>query len=207
MSNTIIAISREFGSGGRLIGEKLAAELGLLFYDKSIIQMAAEKSGLSPTFIEQSEENIPNSFLFNLSASAYASFKPAVLYDAPINDKTFFAQSSVLRDIAAKDSCVIVGRCADYILRDEPGIVRIFIHAPVEERKKRAIEIYGLDSDNVASKLKKIDKSRENYYKYYTGERWGDPKNFDLMLNTGFTGIDDAVDMLKTILRRKKMVF
>ncbi|MCF0120155.1 MAG: cytidylate kinase-like family protein [Oscillospiraceae bacterium] len=205
MSNTIIAISREFGSGGRLIGEKLALELGMMFYDKSIIQMAAEKSGLSPSFIEQSEENIPNSFLFNLSASAYASFKPAILYDAPINDKTFFAQSSVLHDIAKKDSCVIVGRCADYVLRDEPGIVRIFVHAPVEQRIKRAIETYGLEQDNAAAKLKKIDKSRENYYKYYTGERWGDPKNYDLIINTGFIGIDETVDMLKALLRKKKM--
>ncbi|MBR2831940.1 MAG: cytidylate kinase-like family protein [Oscillospiraceae bacterium] len=206
MSNTIITISREFGSGGRLVGEKLAQVLGIPFYDSAIIEMAAEKSGLSPSFIEQNEEHIPNSFLFNLSASALSSYKPSLQYDTPINDKTFFAQSAVVRELAAQGSCVIVGRCADYVLREEPGLVRIFVCAEAEDRKKRAVENYGLDSATIDSRLKKIDKARANYYKFYTGENWGGIHEHDLIINTSFIGVDGAVEVIRTLLKEKGFI-
>ena len=206
MSNTIITISREFGSGGRLVGEKLAQALDIPFYDSAIIEMAAEKSGLAPSFIEQNEEHIPNSFLFNLSASALSSYKPSLQYDTPINDKTFFAQSAVVRELAAQGSCVIVGRCADYVLREEPGLVRVFICAEPEDRKKRAVEKYGLDSASIESRLKKIDKARANYYKFYTGENWGGIHEHDLIINTSFIGIDGAVEVIKTLLKEKGFI-
>jgi len=205
MSNLVITISREFGSGGRLVGEKLAKELDIAYYDRSIIQMAAEKSGLSPHFIEKSEERISNSFLFNLASTTYTSFRTFTQYDTPVNDKTFFAQSSVIREIAEYESCVIVGRCADYILREHDNLVRVFIRSTPEARVKRAVEEYGMESGEAASKIKKIDKGRANYYKFYTGESWGDIKIFDLIINTAFTGVDGAVStVLAAINGRNK---
>lgn len=201
MDKYIITISREFGSGGRLIGEKLAARLGVEFYDKSIIQLAAERSGLSYKFIEQNEENVTNSLLFNISAAA--SFSQAMTYiDTPINDKTFIAQAEVIRELA-KTNCIIVGRCADYILRDDPALVRIFITADLDDRIRRAVEEYDFPSVTACEKIKKIDKTRANYYKYYSGQPWGNLHNYDLVVNTSFTGVQGAVAVIMTMLEEK----
>ncbi|NLA87181.1 MAG: cytidylate kinase-like family protein [Clostridiales bacterium] len=201
MDKYIITISREFGSGGRLIGEKLAQRLGIEFFDRSIIQMAAEKSGLSYKFIEQNEEHVTNSLLFNISSAS--SFSQAMTYfDTPVNDKTFFAQAEVIRELS-KNSCVIVGRCADYILREDPALVRLFITAKYDDRVRRAVEEYNHPSATAAEKIKKIDKNRANYYKYYTGQSWGNLHNFDLVINTSFTGIQGAVSVIMTMLEEK----
>jgi cytidylate kinase len=206
MSDLTLTISREYGSGGRQIGEKLAQALGIGFYDKSIIKMASEKSGLSPDFIEKSEESIPNTFLFNLKQSAFSNFDSVSFYETPTSDKMFLAQSTVIKEISEAERCVIVGRCADYILRDTPGVVRVFIHASSEDRAKRAVEAYNLPSDNAAAAIRKIDKNRANYYKYYTNRYWGDFKNYDLAVNTSFTGIDGAVELIRTMLAEKGLV-
>ncbi len=201
MDKYIITISREFGCGGRLIGEKLAARLGIEFYDKSIIQLAAEKSGLSYKFIEQNEEHVTSSLLFNISAAS--SFSQAMTYfDTPVNDKTFFAQAEVIRELS-KNSCVIVGRCADYILREDPALVRLFITAKHDDRVRRSVEEYNYPSATAAEKIKKIDKNRANYYKYYTGQSWGNLHNFDLVINTSFTGVQGAVSIIMTALEEK----
>ncbi|SHI23612.1 Cytidylate kinase [Sporobacter termitidis DSM 10068] len=203
MDKFIITISREFGSGGRLIGEKLAARLGVEFYDKSIIQMAAERSGLSYKFIEQNEENLTSSLLFNFPAAAsYTNFKTAAYFDTPVNDKTFLAQTEVIRELA-KSSCIIVGRCADYILRDDPALVRLFITAGFDDRVRRAIEEYRFPSEGAEEKIRKIDKSRANYYKYYTGQPWGSMHNYDLIVNSSFTGVFGAVAVVMTMLEEK----
>ena len=206
MGNLIITISREFASGGRFIGEKLAAQLGIPFFDKTIIQMAAEKSGLSPEFIEQSEEKASNSFLFNLATTAQSSSNFMLQYDTPVTDKAFFAQAAVIRELAAKDSCVIVGRCADHVLREEEKLVKIFVFGTLEDRVRRAVDKYGVSAHGAEEKIKKIDKSRSNYYKYYTGEPWGAVKNFDLAINSTFTGLDGAVSIIKTMLLEKEWI-
>lgn len=201
MDKFIITISREFGSGGRLVGEKLAARLGVEFYDRSIIKLAAEKSGLSYKFIEQNEEHVTNSLIFNISAAS--SFTQAMTYfDTPVNDKTFFAQAEVIRELAG-NSCVIVGRCADYILREDPALVRLFITANLEDRVRRAVEEYNYPAVTAVEKIKKIDKRRANYYKYYTGQPWGNLHNYDLVINTSFTGIPGAVSIVMTMLEEK----
>jgi cytidylate kinase len=203
MDKFIIAISREFGSGGRLIGEKLASRLGVEFYDKSIIQMAAERSGLSYKFIEQNEENLQSSLLFNFpAATSYTNFKTAAFFDTPVNDKTFLAQTEVIRELA-KTSCIIVGRCADYILREDPATIRIFITSSFEDRVRRAIEEYRFPSEGAEERIKKIDKSRSNYYKYYTGQPWGNLHNYDLVVNSSFTGVFGAVSIIMTMLEEK----
>lgn len=206
MDKFIITVSREFGSGGRLIGEKLAEKLGVEFYDKSIIQLAAEKSGLSYQFIEQNEENINGSMFFSLPASAtYTGFRTAAYFDTPVNDKTFLAQTEVIREIA-KNSCVIVGRCADYILREDPALIRLFITSSFEQRVRRAVEKYGFPAEDAEEKIRKIDKSRSNYYKYYTSRAWGSIHNYDLVVNSAFTGIPGAVSVIMTMLEEKGIV-
>lgn len=201
MDKFVITISREFGSGGRLIGEKLAARLGVEFYDKSIIQLAAEKSGLSYKFIEQNEENITNSLLFSFPATSSYSGTTAY-FDTPVNDKTFLAQTEVIRELA-KNSCIIVGRCADYILREDPALIRIFITANFEDRVRRSVEEYEFPSEAAGEKIRKIDKSRANYYKYYTGQAWGNLHNYDLVVNTSFTSIQGAVAVILTMLEER----
>ena len=206
MNKIIVAISRQFGSGGRIIGERLAAELGILFYDKTIIELAAKKSGLSTDFIEKSEEHASNSFLFNLASSSYTAPSYMFHYDLPIADKAFFAQASVIKELAAKDSCVIVGRCADYILRNEPNCIKVFVHANMEDRKKRIENIYKISADEVESKINKIDKGRANYYRHYTSEKWGDIFNHDLAINTSIVGINGAVRVIKAMLKEGKYI-
>lgn len=206
MSNLVITISRDFGSGGRLVGEKLALRLGIPFYDKSIIKLAAEKSGLSPDFIERSEEQASNSFLFNLVSTAHAGPNFFLQYDTPVNDKAFFAQAAVIREIAERDSCVIVGRCADYVLREHDNLARVFIYSSPEDKVRRAVEEYGIPAQGAEDRINKINKGRANYYKYYTGEVWGSLRAHDLSINTSFTGIDGAVDVIMSMLKTKQMV-
>ena len=200
MDKSVITISREYGSGGRQIGELLAKELDIPFYDKEIIQMAAEKSGMSAGFIEKSDESIPNTFLHNLKYSAYSSYDSISYYDTPVTDKVFLAQSSVIKELAAQGSCVIVGRCASYILRNESNLVRVFIRGMLEDRIRRAVEQYDLPQQNATDRIRRIDKSRINYYKYYTSRQWGNIENYDMIVNTSFTGIDGAVAVIKTML-------
>ena len=203
LEKRIIAISREYGSGGRHIGELLASDLGIPFYDKEIIQMASEKSGLSAGFIEKSDESMPNTFLHNLKYSGYTSYDSISFYDTPVTDKVFLAQSSVIKELASRGSCVIVGRCAGYILRDDPALVAIFIRGAIEDRIRHAVENYGFPSQNAMERIRKIDRSRTNYYKYYTSRQWGSIDHFDLVINSSFTGIDGAVAVIKTMLREK----
>ena len=200
MKKTIITISREYGSGGRYIGELLAKDLDIPFYDKEIIHMVSEKSGLSAGFIEKSDEHLPNTFLHNLKYSAYSTFDSISFYDTPVTDKVFLAQSSVIKELAAQGSCVIVGRCAGYILRDEHGLVSVFIRGKLEDRVRHAVEHYDLSPENATERIKKIDKSRTNYYKYYTNRQWGSIEHYDLAVNTSFTGINGAVAVIKTML-------
>ena len=203
MDNLIITISREFGSGGRLIGERLARQLGIQFYDKDIIRMTSEKSGLSPEFIENNEERVNRSYLFNIATAAYPDFKFVPQYDIPMNDKTFIAQTTVIKELAEASSCVIVGRCADYILRNQKHLLRVFVRSEPEDRIRRIAKDYELASEAAESKIKKNDKNRANFYKHYSGNNWGSMKNYDLMINTSFVGVDGAVEIIKSALRAK----
>jgi len=201
MRQTVITISREHGSGGRLIGQKLALELGFLYYDRSIIEMAAEKSGLSPDFIAQSESRATNSFLFNLSASLNAAATgTSYQYDTPVTAKAYYAQASVIEDLAAKGNCIIVGRCADYILRGTPNLLRVFIRGEKEDRIRRMTEDYGEEAD----RIDKMDRGRSNYYRHFTNEEWGDMHGYDLIVNTSVTGIDGAVAVIKALVMNRK---
>jgi hypothetical protein len=201
MGNLIVTISREFGSGGRLVGEKLALSLGIPFYDKEIIHMAADKSGLSPDYIQRVEEQASSSFIFNMVTSAYASPTFSMQYETPTTEKAFMAQMTVIRELAAKGPCVIVGACADYILREEERCFKVFVRGEQDDKVKRAVEQYHLPENGIGARVTKIDKGRAKYYKYYTGETWGDIANYDLMVNTSRCGIDGAVEVIRSAIK------
>ena len=201
MANKVITISREFGTGARTIGQKLAEELGFAYYDRAIIQLAAEKSGLSPDFIAKNEEKASNNFLFNIATSAYISSGLNLQYTVPVNDKTFIAQSDVIREVAAQGNCVIIGRCANYVLNDHPDLMRVFVRAEKTDRIERCVNEYGYDPKTVEAELNKIDKGRANYYKYYTGSAWKDMDNYDVCINTSKGNIDQSVKALADLAK------
>jgi len=202
----IVAISRQYGSGGRGIGKALADELGIGCYDKELITLTAERSGLSHSYVEKQEERSSASFISNLSFNAYHGFDSIGYYETPTTDKMYLAQSEVIRDIAKQGSCVIIGRCADYILRDEPNLVRVFIRADYEDRITRAVEEYSLDRKGAVNHVKKTDKSRANYYKFYTNRIWGDAEHSDIIINSSFTGFDGAAKLIKQLLNIKGLI-
>ena len=201
MKRTIIAISRSYGSGGTLIGQKLAAELGIPMFNKQIIEMAAQKSGLSPDYIDRMEDHASNSFLFNLASTAYPVTSLTAQYDVPITFAAFSAQSTVIRELASRDSCVIIGRCADYILRDNADCVKVFIYADKSDCIAYTMKAYNMEQKAATSKLAKIDKGRANYYKNFTGEAWGSVHSHDLCFNSSRTGYDGAVEVIKGYLK------
>lgn len=190
MGNNIITISREYGSGGREIGEKLAKKLGYDFYDKEIITMMAKESGLSEDTIRNWAEKEVSGFFYGINAARGI---------IPIPDRIFSARRTVLNGIADKGNCVIVGSCGDYILKDREGLKSFFIYAPREIREKRAVEVYGDDLSSYPNLLKRKDEERRDYYNHFTSYRFGDYKNYDACINSEM-GIDKAVEAIAFIV-------
>lgn len=175
MSIPVITIAREYGSGGRLIGEELAKNLGIPFYDKELILLAAKKSGFSEEYIRRTEQIKSASFLYSLYMTSQV---------LPMSDQIFLVQSKIIQELAEQGPCVIVGRCADYVLRNNPNCMNIFIHAPMEERIRRASEEYGEVSANMEDFVRKQDKKRSSYYNYFSQNKWGSAKNYHLAVNS-----------------------
>src|SRR5574344_2026488 len=189
----IITISREFGSGGRTIARQVAEKLGYAFYDKEIIERLAEETGLSKKFIEQNSEY----------ASGHNVFSYAFIGRDPngrsIEDALQKAQRELILNLANEGKCVIVGRCADFILKDRTDCLNVFIHAIEEIKAKRIVELYGETSDDPIKRLKEKDKRRAVNYKYYTDRQWGAAKNYHLCLDSGEFGIDGCADVIVDI--------
>ena len=202
MNTRIIAISREYGSGGRYIGELLAKDVGIPYYDKQIVHLAAEKGGMSPDYIENTDESIPSTIQHTLkyTDTSFTGFDSMAYYETPTTDKVFLAQSEVIREIAEQGTCVIVGRCASYVLRDRDDVFSVFVHANTKDRIQRGVDQYGLSPQDAVERIRKIDKNRINYYRYYTNRTWGHVKDYDLTINSSFTGIDGAVAVIKSML-------
>ena len=202
MSNYIISISREYGSGGRLIGKRLASQLGIPCYDRTIIQKTAEKSGLSPEFIARAEERARS--FFHLSVTPIGAGIPAfTLQGVPVSHQAFFAQSEVIRELADEGPCVIVGRCSDYVLGDRPDCLKVFIHADMPSRILRCAEEYHVTADNIELYINQMDRGRANYYSYYTGHTWGNMRRYDLTLNSSVTGIEGAAELIAALVRAR----
>lgn len=199
----VISISREFGSGGRIIGKKLATKLGIPCFDRTIIQKTAEKSGLSPDFIARAEERARSRFHWTIAPLGMGAPTFAT-QSIPVSHQAFFAQAEVIRELADQGPCVIVGRCSDYVLDDRPECVKVFIHADMNARIERSVHEYGVPEDNAAAYIHQMDRGRSNYYNYYTGHNWGDMRLYDLTINSTSTGIDGAVDLIVAMLRHRE---
>ncbi|MBR2715540.1 MAG: cytidylate kinase-like family protein [Ruminococcus sp.] len=198
MSNKyVITIGRQFGSGGRAVGQKLAEKLNIPFYDKELISIAAKESGLSPEVFKDVDETAANSLLYSLSMGLYSFGNgPLAMGDLPVNDKLYILQHQIIRELATKEPCVIVGRCADYVLKDNPHCVNIFIHADIAYRKKRAIVVHNIEEKRAESIINKTDKTRANYYSFYSGQKWGQPQNYDLCIDSSKLSDDQIVELI-----------
>lgn len=188
----IITIGRQYGSGGSEIGKKLAQRLGYAFYDKEILTMAAEENGFSAAAMEHYDEKPSGSLIYSLYMTGAATADTL-----PLNQQLAFAQFNVVRKVAQNDNCVIVGRCADYILREKENLLSVFLHAPLEFRAKRIMAEKNIDSMSLAEKtVKKTDKSRGDYYSFFTHKDWADASSSMLSLDTAALGIDKCVDII-----------
>lgn len=204
----VITIGRQFGSGGRDVGEKVAEYFNIPFYDKELVEMAAQKSNISKEALKEVDEHATNSFLYSLASGNYSmrGINAPIYYEMPINDKLFIAQAEVIKELAKKGSCVIVGRCADYVLENENvGLLNVFIHGSVDYRAKRVMDALGITQAKARDKVLKTDKQRRTYYDYYTSRDWGVMSNYDLCINAEKFGIDETANMIisyaKTIIK------
>lgn len=204
MSNLIISIGRQFGSGGREIGKKVAKMLDVPYYDKELITIAAKESGFSEQILEYHDEKPTNSFLYSLVMDTYAIGFNTGFHDMPLNHKIFLAQFETIKKIAAKESCVIIGRCADYALEEEPGLLSIFIHAPLDVRAARVAEFEKITPDKARDVIIKNDRKRSNYYNYYTNKHWGDSQSYDFAINSNALGYDATAEMIVQIAKQHK---
>ena len=198
----LVTISREYGSGGRIIGKLVAEKLGVPFYDREIIDLAVEESGFSREMIESAELKAKSSFAYSLASTV--SFGESVSGGSlSVNEKLFLAQFDVIKKIGDSGEGVIVGRCADYVLRDTPGVTNVFIYSEMEERIKRCVEVYGDDPAKVKHTIATYDKARQNYYNYHTCQKWGDYRNYNLIINSYCISEEEAADLIVSYVRNR----
>ena len=181
----VITIAREFGSGGHLLGEMLSKELGIRLYDKEFIHLSAQESGMDEAYIRKNEQSIPSFWL----KSVYAQNKNTVEQSMAPDDVLFVAESKIVQEAAAKEDCVIVGRCADFVLDGQPGLIRVFCCAGLDAARQRCVQEYGLPTDKAEAEIKRVNRKRMAHYEYYTGRKWGDPHHYDLVVNTSHVSI------------------
>lgn len=197
--NTIITIGRQFGSGGREIGELLAKNYGINCYDKELLSRAAKESGFCEEMIQNHDERPTNSFLYNLVMDTYSfGYNASSFVDMPISHKVFLAQFDTIKKIAEEGPCVIVGRCADYALSDFDNVLNIFIHADEESKIKRIKERFAdvKTDDQARDMMNKKDKQRQSYYNYYSSKKWGRADSYDLSINSGILGMEGTVKFI-----------
>ena len=203
--NVVITIGRQFGSGGRYVGRLLAEKLGVPFYDKELLSEAAKNSGICEEIFEEHDEKPTRSLLFSLVTGMQSHMAAGNFYmDMPLNHKIFLAQFDAIRRIAGEGSCVIVGRCADYVLRENPDAVSIFVKGDMESKIARAVKYYGIEEDKAEVRSRKADKQRASYYNYYATATWGDVDNYDLVVDTGVLGVEGAVELIAKFLELRE---
>lgn len=200
MSNNVITISREFGSGGRTIAKAVAERLGYNFYDKALVERIANESGYSKDFVERRGEDATStsSFLFNLSRSGSGGYDGV----SGISDKLYVIQHNIIKRLPEEGPCVIVGRCSDYILKDLERALHVFIFADMQFKAARIVNLYGERDDVPEKRLEEKDKKRKVYYKNYTGRIWGMSSNYDICLNSGKLGIENCIDIIVQLANR-----
>ena len=187
----IITISRQTGSGGRIIGRRIAKQLSIPFFDKELLERAAKESGLCKEIFEEHDEKPTNSFLYSLVMDGFSyGYSSPIGGDMPMDHKLFIAQFNAIKEIAAEGPCVIVGRCADYALAGNPYLLTVFIHGDTDDRVKRLMEQYQIKENKARELILKTDKKRSSYYNYYTDKRWGSAFSYDLCLNSSSFGLE-----------------
>ncbi len=205
-TSMVVTIGRQYGSGGRIVGRMLAERLEIPYYDKELLTEAAKDSGICEDLFENHDEKPTRSFLFSLVTGLQGRGDPGGAYmDMPLNHRIFLAQFDAIRRIAGEGPCVLVGRCADYVLRDQPNVVNVFIKADMAHRVARAVEL-GADPSRAEEFVRKEDKKRASYYNYYATSTWGDVTNYDLCLDTGKLGYDGAVELLCAYLELREKI-
>jgi len=192
MNKTIITISRQYGSGGREIGRRLAERLGIPYHDKELIILAAERSGYARSLFEEADQKASNSMIFSLMRAG----SMVNSYDLPLNDKIYLIQSGVIQQVARQGSCVIVGRCADYILQEREDCFHVFITGALPDRANRVVTEHEIAPSAAEGHVKERDRKRSSYYKHITDQAWGMAANYDLCLNSSKLGIDRCVDLI-----------
>jgi cytidylate kinase len=201
----VITIGRQFGSAGHDIGELVAKELGYSFYDKELVELAAKNSNISPELVKNIDEKASSSLLYSLASGSYSlsGIAGPLYYEMPLNDKLFLAQSDIIKKCAAADNCVIVGRCADYVLEDVEDIdlLNVFIYAPLEYRVGRVMEAFKIPQKKAKDRVQKTDKQRKTYYNYYASRDWGDISNYDICINSQKMGIARSAKIIIDYIR------
>lgn len=201
MDHFVITIARGYGSGGRTIGKKLSEILSVPFYDRDLIYMASEESGINVRLFGQADEHVEKGIFQPLSKPYQGGLIPPESSDFVSEENIFNYQAKVIKDLAAEKSCIIIGRCADYLLRDMDNVLRVFIWAPFETCVSTIMDLQSLSEKDAARKIKKIDSHRSDYYRYYTGRDWQDYSNYDLCLNTQKLGFDKTCDVIVNYLQ------
>ncbi len=197
---TVITIGRQYGSGGREIGKTLAEKLGIPYYDKELLNRVAKDSGFCEEMIQAHDERPTNSFLYNIVMDTYSFGYNSAYVDMPMSQKVFLAQFDSIKKIAAEGACVIVGRCADYALAENPNVLNIFIYGQEDKKAVRISKKYDISLDDAKDRCRKRDKQRQSYYNYYASKRWGHADTYDLCVDSGVLGIDGTVDLLEQFI-------
>lgn len=201
MKNFVIAITRTCGSGGTTIGKMISNDYDINMYDRELLRLASEDSGINELLFLNVDEHVKKSLLYKVSKKVYqGELIPPESSDFTSNDNLFNYQAKVLRELAEKESYVVIGRCADYILKDKPNVFKIFIHACAEECIKHEMERLCMNEKDAAKHIKKMDKYRSEYYYYHTGEKWEDPKNYDLSIDTSELGFEKSVQLIRSYI-------
>lgn len=202
MDKFVIAITRTCGSGGTTIGKMLSNELGINMYDKELLRLASDDSGINEALFANADEDVKNSLLYKVSKHVYnGELIPPESGDFISDDNLFNYQAKILRELSERESYVVIGRCADYILRDNPNVFKIFIHASNEYCIEHEMDILGVSEKEAIKNIKKLDKYRSDYYYYHTGKKWEDVKNYDLSLDTSKLGFDKCVKYIKEYIK------
>ncbi|MBQ8816312.1 MAG: cytidylate kinase-like family protein [Lachnospiraceae bacterium] len=198
MQNIVITIARQYGSGGRLIGKMLSEELGIPYYDRQLLQLASDDSGINEKLFANADEKVKATSLFRIAKKVYSGeLIPPDRDDFVSNDNLFNYQAKIIKELAEEDSCIIIGRCADFVLKDYPNVISVFIHADEEQCAARIREIRRMEPKDLKKHMADVDKRRGTYYKYYTGNDWADARNYDLCLDSGKIGYRGCVEAIK----------
>ena len=197
-THKIITIGRQFGSGGHEIGNLLATRLDIPLYDNNLVRMAAEKMDIREETAKAIDETSLNSFVssYLITPMGYSSYINSEEYVQPLSEQMYELQTEIIKKLAERGPCVIVGRCADFILSERPNVLKIFINSSMKNKIKRAIEFYHMDSEKAEKEINKINKLRANHHKYYTDQEWREPSNYNICINSDSLGIDRAVDLI-----------